>query len=141
MSSRVFCIRKKRTKMGQADHMDRFIIFCVGALASMISEVFWKGQCHRSVVLWGGAGMLLLRRIVLRFPYANRALLCVCGALLLIVLRSAVLILHGVSQRNIRNNEYLWINHTPSFSYTLYRFLLIAPAYTVIEYLESCFDM
>ena len=29
----------------------------------------------------------------------------------------------------------------PSFAYGLYRFLLIAPAYTIIEYLEARFGM
>lgn len=121
--------------------MDRFIIFCVGAAASAVSEVFWRGECRRAVALWGGIGMLLLRRIVLRFPFESRALLCICGALLLMVLRLTIRILHTLTDREGRNAAVFPDMEVPSLSYSLYRFLLIAPAYTVIEYLETCFGM
>ena len=67
--------------------MNRCVVFFVGALAAMVSEVFWKGESRWPVALWGGAGMLLLRRIVLRFPSESRVLLCLFGALLLLALR------------------------------------------------------
>ena len=89
--------------------MDKFVIFCVGAAASVLSEIFWNGASRWTIGLWGGAGMLLLRRIVLRFSFMSRAFLCIFGM--------------------------------PSFSYGLYRFLLLAPAYAVIEYIEACFRM
>lgn len=117
--------------------MDRIIIFCVGAVASVVSEVFWKGGSRRYMALWGGMGMLLLRRIVLRFSHTSRVLLCLFGALLLIALRLALLILEELPGRR---GEAVQVD-LPSFSYGLYRFLLIPPAYTIIEYLEACFRM
>ena len=33
------------------------------------------------------------------------------------------------------------LSKMPSFSYGLFRFLLLAPAYAVIEYIEACFRM
>ena len=105
----------------------------------MVSEVFWKGVSHWTVALWGGTGMLLLRRIVLRFPLENRALLCIMGALLLIVLSMTLLILQSLSARAAGSEPDRIRVDLPSFSYGLYRFLLIAPAYTIIEYLEGCF--
>ena len=121
--------------------MDRFIIFCVGAVASVVSEVFWKGDSHSCVALWGGAGMLLLRRIVLRFPSKSRALLCMFGALLLVALRLVLLILRELPGRTGRKGTLHLTVYMPSFPYVLYRFLLIAPAYTIIEYLEARFGM
>lgn len=107
----------------------------------MVSEVFWKGQSRWSVVLWGGFGMLLLRRIVVSFPLESRALLSILGAVLLIVLWLALFILESIS----KGVETRWTSmlsvSMPSFSYGLYRFLLIAPAYTIIEYLETRFGM
>ena len=119
--------------------MDRFIIFFVGVGSSAVSEVFWRGKCRRSVALWGGIGMLLLRRIVLRFPLESRALLCICGGLLLMTLRLTIRILRTLSERKAGNRRAFLTLDVPSLSYGLYRFLLIAPAYTVIEYLETCF--
>lgn len=120
--------------------MNRFIIFCVGAAASVISEIFWKGKSRWSVALWGGAGMLLLRRIILRFPTENRALLCISGALLMVTLRFTMGILQNLSVRAGENGSN-GLEDAPSFTYELYRFFLIAPAYTIIEYLEDCFRM
>ena len=117
--------------------MDRCIIFLVGSASAAVSEVFWRGHSDRSVALWGGAGMLLLRRMVVRFPFESRALLCVLGALLLAALRLSLFILHAL----LRQKADRVTVDLPSFSYGLYRFLLIAPAYTVIEYLETCFSM
>lgn len=117
--------------------MDRCIIFLVGSAAAAISEVFWRGHSDRSVALWGGAGMLLLRRMVVCFPYESRALLCVFGAVLLAALRLSLFILHALLGQKADRITM----DPPSFSYGLYRFLLIAPAYTVIEYLETCFGM
>ena len=51
--------------------MDTCIIFCVGALAAMASEAFWYGASRSDIALWGGTGMLLLRRILLRFPFGE----------------------------------------------------------------------
>ena len=117
--------------------MNRLIVFCIGAFASVVSEVFWKGESRWTMALWGGMGMLLLRRIVLRFSSESRALLCLFGALLLIVLRLALLIVQALSRRAADKRPLpLWLD-LPSFSYGLYRFLLIAPAYAVIEYVEG----
>ena len=115
--------------------MNRFIIFCVGAVFAVISDIFWKGGSRWHIALWGGVGMLLLRRIVLRFPFESHALLCILGAALLFLLRLTLLILQGLANRS---SEKLALD-MPSFSYGLYRFLLIAPAYTVIKYIEACF--
>ncbi len=121
--------------------MDRFIIFCVGAGAAVISEIFWKGTSRRSVVLWGGSGMLLLRRIILRFPFASRALLCIFGALPMLALRYVILISLRLTYSKREHIPCRLTIELPSFSYGLYRFLLIAPAYTIIEYLEGRFGM
>ena len=121
--------------------MNRLIVFCIGAFASVVSEVFWKGESRWTMALWGGMGMLLLRRIVLRFSSESRALLCLFGALLLIVLRLALLIVQTLSRRAAdKRLQPLWLD-LPSFSYGLYRFLLIAPAYAVIEYVEGRFGI
>ena len=48
------------------------------------------------IALWGGTGMLLLRRILLRFPFGDRVLLCLASALLLAALRLALLILYSL---------------------------------------------
>ena len=121
--------------------MDRFIIFCVGAGAAVLSELFWKGTSRWGIALWGGSGMLLLRRIVLRFPFVNRALLCIVGALPLL----ALLVSIGICLTLLDTAKPPWSDRPsiemPSFSYSLYRFLLLAPAYTLIEYLEACFGM
>ena len=82
-------------------------------------------------------GMLLLRRIVLRFSSESRALLCLFGAILLVVLRLALLIVQALSRRANKNGSQPLLVDFPSFSYGLYRFLLIAPAYAVIEYVEG----
>ena len=121
--------------------MNRLIVFCIGAFASVISEVFWKGESRWPVALWGGMGMLLLRRIVLRFSSESRALLCLFGALLLIVLRLALLIFQALPRRAVDNGPQKLLVDLPSFSYGLYRFLLIAPAYAVIEYVEGRFGI
>lgn len=121
--------------------MDRLILFCVGAILTVLSEIFWMGESRFSSALCGGLGMLLLRRMLLRFPYASRALLCILGAVLLAALRY---VLQVFSDRNRAKGGSsllsLWLSR-PSFSYALYRFLLIAPAYTIIEYLEARFGM
>ena len=119
--------------------MDRIIIFCVGAAASQVSEIFWNGDGRLRVALWGGAGMLLLRRIALRFPFGDRTLLCLFGAFLLLVLRLVFLLLPALSASADRGEEARLVLDLPSFSYGLYRFLLVAPAYAVIEYLEAHF--
>ena len=116
--------------------MDRIIIFIVGAGASAISEIFWRGESRRYIFLWGGLGMLLLRRVVLRFPGGSRILLCLLGAVLLTVLRLTLFLLQRLPGRSEGTT-----GETLSFSYGLYRFLLIAPAYTIIEYLETFFRM
>ena len=121
--------------------MNGFILFCVGAAASVVSEIFWKGGSRVQVALWGGTGMLLLRRIVLRFPYGNHVLLCLFGALPLLALRLLFLLLPTLSHRSQREGSAVLTVDLPSFSYGLYRFLLIAPAYIIIEYLETCFGM
>ena len=115
--------------------MDLFIIFGIGAACSAVSEIFWKGRTRWSVTILGGAGMLLLRRILLRFSDTNRALLCLAGALLLFVLRMTLHIL----QRLYKSNDGRILIDLPSLSYGLYRFFLIAPAYAIIEYLENWF--
>ena len=119
--------------------MNRCILFCIGAVAAVVSEVFWKGRSRWSIALWGGIGMLLLRRIVLRFPFESRALLSILGALLLAALRLALLILQGLHIGSDGSDRSYVMIDFPSFSYGLYRFLLIAPAYTIIEYLEGRF--
>ena len=119
--------------------MDRFIIFCVGAAASQVSEIFWNGRSRLRVTLWGGTGMLLLRRIALRFPFGDRTLLCLFGAFLLLVLRLVFLLFPVLPLHNDRGDPARLTLDLPSFSYGLYRFLLIAPAYAVIEYLEAHF--
>ena len=121
--------------------MDRLIIFCVGAAASEVSEIFWNGGSRLRVALWGGTGMLLLRRIVLRYPFGNRTLLCLLGAFLLLVLRLMFLLFPALSAPVDRGEDVRLIVDLPSFSYGLYRFLLIPPAYAVIQYLENCFGM
>lgn len=121
--------------------MDRCIIFFVGAVASVISEVFWNGASRWSVALWGGTGMLMLRRILLRFPLESKALLCLLGAALLIVLRWTLLLLQLIVDHSANTGPKPVISVVPSFAYGLYRFLLIAPAYTIIECLEACFGM
>ena len=120
--------------------MDRCIIFIVGAISSVAAEAFWKGESHMHAALWGGAAMLLLRRIALRFPGGNRALLCMVGALLLIVLRLTFLLLKVIADRSAADARPLTMD-LPSFSYGLYRFMLVAPAYAVIEYLEARFGI
>lgn len=121
--------------------MDRFIIFCVGAGVAAISEIFWKGTSRWDIALWGGTGMLLLRRIVLRFPFMSRALLCIFGALPMAALQLIILILLYLLKRKEEAGQIRLMVEMPSFSYGLYRFLLLAPAYTIIEYLEACFRM
>ena len=121
--------------------MDRFIIFCVGAGAALLSEVFWNGLSRWPTALWGGAGMLMLRRILLRFPFESKALLCLFGALPLIVLRWMLLLLQLIADPSADLRSMPASAVVPSFSYGLYRFLLIAPAYTIIECLEACFGM
>ena len=119
--------------------MKGLVIFCAGVVVAVVSEVFWNGESRWLTVLWGGAGMLLLRRVVLRFPFADRALLCVLGAVLLVALRVSLLILQALPRR-VREGGSPWLTvDIPTFSYGLFRFLLIAPAYTIIEYLEACF--
>lgn len=93
------------------------------------------------MAVWGGVGMLLLRRVVLRFPFESRALLCLLGALLLVALRVILLIVQAISHGAGKKGEDCLTVDLPSFSYGLYRFLLIAPAYTIIEYLEDLFRM
>ena len=136
-----FCTRKKRSETGQDDTMDKCVIFFVGAVASTATEAFWKGESRMNVALWGGTGMLLLRRIILRFPYTNRSLLCILGALLLLVLWLAFLMLRALPLHRDENGAAMITLEMPSFSYGLFRFLLIAPAYAVIEYLEACFGI
>ncbi len=121
--------------------MDRCIIFFVGAVASVATEAFWRGTSRRNIALWGGIGMLLLRRVLLRFPYGDRALLCLVGALLLLVLRLTLLILQALPRRTRKSAADVLTVEIPSFSYGLFRFLLIAPAYTIIEYLEARFGL
>ena len=121
--------------------MDRIILFIVGALTAVATEAFWKGGSRWPVALWGGVGMLLLRRIMLRFSSESRVLLCIFGALLLIALRLAMLILQDLPRRTKDNEPHMLTVDMPSLSYSLYRFLLIAPAYAVIEYLEARFRM
>ena len=121
--------------------MDRCIIFVVGAVASVATEAFWKGASRANVALWGGTGMLLLRRVLLRFPYGDRALLCLVGALLLFTLWWLFLLLRALPGRTGKPGQTTVIFEVPSFSYGLYRFLLIAPAYAVIEYLEARFGL
>jgi len=107
----------------------------------VLSEIFWKGESRRSSALFGGLGMLMLRRVLLRFPTASKALLCILGAFLLAALHSVIRILTG-DRRRLREKGLLFLWQTrPSFSYGLLRFLLIAPAYTIIEYLEGRFGM
>ena len=127
--------------MGQAEAMDKLIIFFVGAAASVVSEIFWNGESRGRVALWGGAGMLLLRRILRRFPFESRALLCLFGALLLVCLRLVLFLFPILTIRFDRAGREPVPVELPSFSYGLYRFLLIAPAYTIIEYLETFFGM
>lgn len=119
--------------------MDTCIIFAVGAVASVATEAFWKGASRTYVALWGGMGMLLLRRVLLRFPYGNRVLLCLFGALLLFTLWWMFRLLQALPGRTDGPGPVTVTVDVPSFSYGLYRFLLIAPAYTVIEYLEARF--
>ena len=121
--------------------MSRIAVFIVGAILSLTSEIFWKGAGRLSTALWGGTGMLLLRRIVLRYSGTSRAMLCVVGALLLMTLRLALLILAQLTIPTGERRPLRSIVEPPSFSYGLYRFLLIAPAYTIIEYVEACFRM
>ena len=121
--------------------MDRLIVFGTGAALSVVSEIFWRQESRWTVAIWGGTGMLLMRRIVLRFPFVSRALLCLAGALPMLALRLLIFISvsiwspHGRKETNLLRMEF------PSFSYALYRFLLLAPAYTIIEYLEAFFGM
>ena len=117
--------------------MNRLIIFCIGMLSAAVSETFWKGETSRSVALWGGMSMLLLRRILIRYPFESKALLCVIGAVLLMALRLTLLILPCLPKGERRESPPKLTADLPGFSYALYRFLLIAPAYTVIEYLEA----
>lgn len=119
--------------------MSTCIIFFIGALASVASEAFWYGACRTDIALWGGAGMLLLRRIALRFPRGDKVLLCLVGALLLIILRLALLILRVLPGRAEGSREMTI--EVPSFSYGLFRFLLIPPAFAVIRYLEAHIGM
>ena len=119
--------------------MDRCIIFIVGAAAAVAAEAFWKGASRRGEALWGGIGMLLLRRVVLRFPTGDRILLCLVGALLLTALRLTFLILRALPGRTRVKVAAALKPDVPGFSYGLFRFLLIAPAYALIEYLEGCF--
>ena len=121
--------------------MDTCIIFCVGALAAVASEAFWYGASRSDVALWGGTGMLLLRRVLLRFPFQDRVLLCLVGAVLLVALRLALLILLALRDRSGKNLEKTVFADLPSFTYGLYRFFLIPPAFTVIEYLETHFGL
>lgn len=119
--------------------MNHLIVFFVGAVAATVSEVFWKGESRWHVALWGGIGMLILRRIVLRFPFESRTLLCFFGAVQLIALRLTIIILSELSKEKHKGKKARPTVDMPSFTYSLYRFLLIAPAYTIIEYLETCF--
>ena len=121
--------------------MDRCIIFFVGAVSSAATEAFWRGTSRRNMALWGGIGMLLLRRVLLRYPYGNRALLCLVGALLLLALWMALLILQALPRRTRKSDAEVLTVEIPSFSYGLFRFLLIAPAYAIIEYLEARFGL
>lgn len=121
--------------------MDTCIIFCVGALAAMASEAFWYGASRLDIALWGGTGMLLLRRILLRFPFGDRVLLCLAGAVLLAALRLALLILYSLRDHGSKSTEKTVILDIPSFTYGLYRFFLIPPAFSVIEYLETHFGI
>ena len=115
--------------------MDTCIIFCVGALAAMASEAFRYGASRLDIARWGGTGMLLLRRILLRFPFGDRILLCLAGAVLLAALRLALLILRVLPGRADRDQAMTI--EVPSFTYGLFRFLLIPPAFAVIRYLEA----
>ena len=121
--------------------MDKFVIFCVGAAASVLSEIFWNGASRWTIGLWGRAGMLLLRRIVLRFSFMSRAFLCIFGAFGLIAIWGVILILSSIYARSDSREPIHILSKMPSFSYGLYRFLLLAPAYAVIEYIEACFRM
>lgn len=119
--------------------MDRCIVFCIGAIAAVVSEIFWKREGSWSVALWGGVGMLLLRRVELRFPYESRALLSILGAFLLLTLWLVLLFLQGIPRPSDRLGQRYMTIDMPSFSYALYRFLLIPSSYTIIEYLEARF--
>lgn len=119
--------------------MDKCIIFIVGAMASVAAEAFWRGASGGEEALWGGIGMLLLRRVVLRFPFGHRTLLCLMGALLLTALRLTFLILRTLPGGTRGEVTTAFKEDVPSFTYGLFRFLLIAPAYAVIQYLERCF--
>lgn len=121
--------------------MDRFILFCVGGVLTVLSEIFWKGESRWHSVLCGGLGMLLLRRMLLRFPTASRVLLCVFGAVLLAALHYILLVALERRRDFEKGSPFSFWPGRPSASYMLYRFLLIAPAYTIIEYLEGRFGM
>ena len=121
--------------------MSRIAVFIAGAVLSLASEIFWKGAGRPSTALWGGMGMLLLRRVVLRYSDTSRAMLCVVGALLLMAMRLALCILAQLADPVGERQPLQSLVEPPSFSYGLYRFLLIAPAYTIIEYVEACFRM
>ena len=62
-------------------------------------------------------------------------------ALLLMALWLSLLILEGLRGGGREGKPAQIQIDMPSFSYWLYRFLLIPPAYTIIEYLETCFRM
>ena len=141
-SSGLFCCKRKRSdNSGQAGSMNRLIVFLIGAATSTVSELFWRGTSSRSIALWGGTSMLMLRRILLRFSFVNRALLCICSTLPLMSLGAFIHILSRLCEGEGKRKPFVFLLEKPSFSYGLYRFFLLAPAYTIIEYLEAWLSM
>ena len=60
---------------------------------------------------------------------------------LLAALRLALLILYSLRDHGSKSTEKTVILDMPSFTYGLYRFFLIPPAFSVIEYLETHFGI
>ena len=62
-------------------------------------------------------------------------ILCLAGAALLLVLGLVFLLTEALAKPTGRHGVRIPVD-LPSFTYLLYRFFLIAPAYIVIQYLE-----
>ena len=117
--------------------MERLIIFGTGAGLGAVSEFFWQGRGRLVSILGSGVDMLLLRRILLRFPGGNRAALCLLGVLILLSSHYILTFFQTLFTKERPAVRCLY----PAGPYALFRCLLVAPAYIIIEYLEGFFRM
>lgn len=120
--------------------MDRLAVFCTGAALYVLAEIFWRGRSHWTMALAGGLCMLLLRRILMKFPTGNMVLLCFAGAVVI----TAVEYVFG-AVFNVALKMQVWDYSNKKYNicgqicpqYGALWVVLCAPAYKIIAFLEA----